>query len=229
LLTWSSQDNIITAIARQDLAHVGDVRSTVFAEPAPAAQVLAPIRPFQDFHVLAGWGTAGYERVITDNGTVGFMPKAAIIFGDGMADLKGRCFPFGPVSLTNGQILRQTRIGPHTLKTTDGLSSDAVVKLRDPAGRTVLSFYVMAGSVVTINSVPEGTYTIEFATGREFSPSCGYFLTDMSSRRFVNIESFETQYQGNYRYTSVLEITLNPVVGGTAQTVSTDDTTFDRD
>jgi hypothetical protein len=229
LIGWGNQDNIITAIARQDLAHVGDARSPVFAEPGPAARVLASIRPFQDFHVLAGWGTAGFERVITDNGTVGFMPKAAVIFGDGMADLKGRCFPFGPVSLTNGLTLRQMRIGPHTLKTTNGLSSDAVVKLRDIAGRTVLSFYVTAGGVVTIDSVPEGTFTIEFATGREFSPSCGYFLSDMSSRRFVNAESFVTQFQGNYRYTSILEITLNPVVGGAAQTVSTDDTTFDRD
>lgn len=229
LIIWSNQDNVIAAIARQDLAHVGEVRSTVFAEPGPASPVLATIRPFQNFHVLAGWGTAGYERVITDNGTVGFVPKAVVIFGDGMADLKRRCFPSGPVSLTNGQILRQTRIGPHTLKTTNGLSSDAVVKLRDVAGRTVLSFYVTAGGVVTIDSVPEGTFAIEFATGREFSPSCGYFLSDMSSRRFVNAESFETQFQGNYRYTSVLEITLNPVVGGTAQTVSTDDTTFDHD
>jgi hypothetical protein len=190
---------------------------------------LATIRPFQNFHVLAGWGAGGYERVITAKGTVGFMPKAAIIFGDGMADLKGRCFPSGPISLTNGLIFRQTRVGPHTLKATNGLSSDAVVKLRDTAGRTMLSFYVTAGGVATINSVPEGTFTIEFATGREFSPSCGYFLTDMSSRRFVTAESFQTQFQGKSRYTSILEITLNPVVGGTAQTVSTDDTTFDHD
>ena len=229
LITWSTRDNVITAIARHDVAHVGEVRSTVFAEPGPASQVLATIRPFQNFHVLAGWATAGFERVITDAGTVGFIPKAAIIFGDGMADLKRRCFPFGPVSLTNGLILRETRIGPHTLKTTNGLSSDAVVKLRDTAGRTVVSFYVTAGGVVTIDSVPEGTFTIEFATGREFSPYCGYFLSDMSSRRFVNAESFQTRFQGNYQYTSVLEITLNPVVGGTAQTVNTDDTTFDRD
>jgi DnaJ-domain-containing protein 1 len=52
LITWSNQNNIITAIARQDLAHVGDARSTVFAEPGPAARVLATIRPFQDFHVI---------------------------------------------------------------------------------------------------------------------------------------------------------------------------------
>jgi hypothetical protein len=68
---------------------------------------------------------------------------------------------------------------------------------------------------MTTDRVPEGTYIIEFASGRDFSPVRGYFLSSMSSRRFVNAESFETQFQGNLRYTSVLKITLNPVVGGT--------------
>jgi hypothetical protein len=157
------------------------------------------------------------------------MSKSSIIYGDGMADQRGRCFPSGPVSLTNGTVLRQVRVGPHTLKTTNGLSSDAVVKVREIAGSTVLSFYVTAGGDVTINRVPEGTFIIEFATGRDFSPACGYFLENMSSQRFVNPESFETQVEGNQRYTSVLEITLNPVVGGTARTVNTDDSIFDRD
>lgn len=228
-ITWSNRNSVITTIARQELAHAGEFRSTVISEPDPAVQVLATIRPFQNFRILAGWGSGGYERIITDNGTVGFMQKASIISGDGMTDLRGRCFPFGPVYLTNGYVFRQTGFGPHTLKTTNGLPSDAVVKLRDIAGRTVLSFYVTAGGVATIDSVPEGTFTIEFATGREFSPSCGYFLTGMSSRRFVKSNTFEMQFEGNYRYTSIMEITLNPVVGGTAQTVASDDMTFDRD
>jgi hypothetical protein len=227
--TWNNWSDIIIAVATQNLAHVGEVRASVLAEPRPAAPVVASVRPFEDFHVLAGWEAEGYERVITSHGTVGYMPNNSIIYGDGMADLKGRCFPFGPVSLTSGSVLRQTRVGPHTLKTTNGLSSDAVVKLRDMTGSAVLSFYVAAGGEVTINSVPEGTFVIKFATGRDFSPVCGYFLSDMSSRRFANTETFETQFQGNYRYTSVLEITLNPVIGGTAQTLSTDDTAFDRD
>ena len=146
-----------------------------------------------------------------------------------MVDLRGKCFPSGPVYLPSGMVFLQTKTGPHTLETTNGLPFDAVVKLRSLAGRTVLSFYVAAGSEVTIDKVPEGTFVIEFATGREFSPSCGYFLSDMESRRFVNTETFETQRQGDHRYTSVLKITLNPVVGGTAHTTVTDDTIFDHD
>jgi hypothetical protein len=229
LTIWNNRADIMVGIEHQNLAHVGEVKSTVLAEPRATAPVVAAIRPFENFHVVADRETDGYERVVTSRGTVGFMPKSSIIYGDGMADLRGRCFPFGPAPLTNGMPLRQSRVGPHTLKTTNGLSSDAVVKLRDMAGNAVLSFYVAAGREVTIDRVPEGTFMIEFATGRDFSPVCGYFLSNMSSRRFVNAESFETQSRANSRYTSVLEITLNPVVGGTARTVSTDDSTFDRD
>jgi hypothetical protein len=195
---WYNRSDIIVAIATQNLAHVGEVRSSVLADPRAAAPVLASVHPFEDLHVLAGWGTGKYERVITSHGTIGYMPKSSIIYGDGMTDLRGRCFPVGQVSLTNGMVLRQIRAGPHTLKTTNGLSSDAVVKLRDTAGRTELSFYVTAAGQVTIDSVPEGTFVIEFATGRDFSPVCGYFLRGMSSRRFMKAETFETQFQGNY-------------------------------
>jgi hypothetical protein len=229
LITWNNRTDIMVGIEHQNLAHVGEVKSSVLAEPRATAPVIAAIRPFENFHVVADLGTEGYERVVTSRGTVGFILKSSIIYGDGMADLRGRCFPFGPAPLTNGTVLRQSRVGPHTLKTTNGLSSDAVVKLREMTGSTVLSFYVAAGREVTISRVPEGTFIIEFATGRDFSPVCGYFLSNMSSRRFVNAESFEMQTRANSRYTSVLEITLNPVVGGTARTVSTDDSTFDRD
>jgi hypothetical protein len=228
-ITQNNRTDIMVGIEHQDLAHVGEVKSSVLAEPRATAPVLATIRPFENFYVVADRGVEGYERVVTMRGTVGFMPKSSVIRGDGIADLRGRCFPFGPVSLTNGTVFRKIRVGPHTLKTTNGLSSDAVVKVREITGSTVLSFYVAAGNEVTVDRVPEGTFIIEFATGRDFSPVCGYFLSNMSSRRFINSESFETQTRANSRYTSVLEITLNPVVGGTARTVSTDDSRFDRD
>jgi hypothetical protein len=118
---WANRSDITVAIAQQNLAHVGDARTTVLADPGSATQVLATVRPFEDFHVLAGLGTDGYERVITGNGSIGYIAKSLIIYGDRMADLKRRCFPLGPVFLTNGAIFRQTRVGPHVLKTTNGL------------------------------------------------------------------------------------------------------------
>lgn len=227
-VAWFTRNDIAMAVAERRLAHV-EVRSAVLAEPRSTARAKATVRPFENIHVLAGRGKGAYERVITDHGKVGFLPAASIIVGDGMADLRKRCFPFGPANLTNGMILRHTRTGPHTLKATNGLSLDAVVKLRETSGQTVVSFYVTAGSVVTIDNVPQGVFRIDFATGHEFSPSCGYFLSEMSSRRFVDPESFVTRFEGEYGHESVVEINLDPTGGGTMQQVSADDTIFDRD
>jgi hypothetical protein len=229
LVMWNFRSDVIIAIAQQKLAHVAEIRSGVLAEPRPGTSILATVRPFEDFHVLAGWGAEGYERVITGHGIVGYISKNSITYGDGMADLRGRCFPSGPVYLSNRMIFRQTGTGPHELTTINGLSSDAVVKLRDSAKHTVLSFYVKAHDEATIDTVPEGTFVIEFATGQEFSPVCGYFLSNMATQRYVEAAIFKTQIQGNDQYARAITITLNPVVGGTAKTVSTDDSTFDRD
>jgi hypothetical protein len=225
---WLSRNNIIAATSQKSLAHAGEMKSGILAKPRPDAAIIATARPFENFRVLAGRGSNGYERVLTHNGTVGYLPKGSILYGDGMTDLMGRCFPNGSVHASNGTIFLQTRSGPHTLTVTNGLSSDAVVKLRNPAGSTVISFYVTADSKVTIDSIPEGTFAIEFATGASFSPTCGYFLRNMSSQRFVNMETFETHAHDNHRYTSVLSLTLNPVIGGTAHTIATDETAFDR-
>jgi hypothetical protein len=229
LMVWNSRTDMMVGIDHHKLAHVGESKSSVLAEPRATAPVLATIRPFENFDVVADRGVNGYERVVTSRGRFGFISKSSIIYGDGMADLRARCLPSGSGFLANGTVIRQISVGPHTLKTTNGLSSDAVVKLREMTGSTVVSFFVVAGGEATINSIPEGRFIIEFATGRDFSPVCGYFLSNMSSRRFEGTESFETQFQGNHRYTSTLKITLNPVVGGTARTVSTDDAKFDHD
>ena len=224
----AKQKEVESEIARRELAHAADTRTNVYAQPVSAAPVLTTVRPFEDFNVLVGRGTEQYERVITIRGVVGYVRKGLITYGDGMADRTRKCFPFGQVHPSNGAVFLQARVGPHVLKATNGLSSDAVLKLRDIAGHSVMSFYIKSGSQATINNVPEGTFTIEFSTGREFSKECG-FLSDRTSSRFVDAGIFETKIEGNYRYNSVIEITLNPVVGGTAKTLSLDDTVFDQD
>lgn len=228
LMSWYNQDSIILAVAQQKLAHVGEYRAQVYERPEPAAPILATVRPFHDFHVLAGWGEGGYRRVVTNYGVIGFVPKALVLPGDGLVDLTERCFPYGPVPLENGEILQQTRSGPDRIRVTNGQGLDAVVKLRDRLGRTTLSFYVAARTSVTIRSVPNGKFTVEFATGREFSPGCGYFLSDMAASRFVSPIRLRTWLEGEEQYTTIESITLNGVVGGNARAVHISEEIFDR-
>lgn len=226
---WDNQAEILDTVSSRTAAHVEESRVALMSVPGTSGQILATLRPFENVTLLQGRNINEYERVVTGRGVVGYVARTAVADGDGMIALRNRCFPFGAVSFRSGYVFKQTAIGPHTLTVKNGLSSDAVVKLRDVADRTVLSFYVEARGEAMIETVPEGTFRIDFATGQEFSPACGYFLTGMASQRFVDPETFRTQFQGAYRYTSVLEISLNPVAGGTAHTVTTDDLAFDRD
>lgn len=228
LLILISPVSLTEMAAEHELAHAGEAGLPVLAAPTPTARVAATLRPFENYFVLVGLGTDGYERVIV-RGLVGYLPTGAVAYGDGMVEVRARCLPSGPVNLSTGDIFRQVRQGPHRLDVTNELSSDAVVKLRDYMGHTVLSFYVEARDKGMVDMVPEGTFLIEFATGREYSPVCGYFLADMTSYRFAEKASFEVHTDGINRYRAVLELTLGRGAGGNMGQVNLDNATFAHD
>jgi hypothetical protein len=65
--------------------------------------------------------------------------------------------------------------------------------------------------------------------GREFSPACGYFMRDMSSARFSNVESIDMQFRDGRQHTTTLAITLPAPGGGGARVIPTDNGAFVRD
>jgi hypothetical protein len=94
-----------------------------------------------------------------------------------------------------------------TVNSGDG---DAFIKLKNQAERTILSFYVKANSTATIENIPDGQFTLSWASGRNFSRECGLFFQDMSassSPDTINMRS------GGGRY-SIYRFTLRSVVGG---------------
>jgi hypothetical protein len=168
-------------------------------------------------------------RVLTANGTLGYLSTGYVVYGEGQANLARLCFPRGQVNPSNGEVLRQTRVGPHTLKVTNRQPSDGVVKLRNAAGQTVIALFVASQSEASISTVPGGLYTIEYAMGREFSPACGYFMRDMSSARFSNVEAIDMQFRDGGQHTATLAITLPAPGGGSARVIPTDNGAFVRD
>jgi hypothetical protein len=59
VMTWYNRTDIMAGIEQQNLAHVGEVKSTVLAEPRATAPALATIRPFENFYVVADRGRRG--------------------------------------------------------------------------------------------------------------------------------------------------------------------------
>ncbi len=216
-------------VSSKQIAYVPGAKTAVMSAASTTAQTVGTVRPFENFTVLVGRGENDYEKIETANGTVGFIVSPAIKYGDGEAALQAACFPLGPEDIANGTILSQQVGGPHQIKVKNGLENDAVVKLRAPDGHTALSFYVKANSEADITSVPEGTYSIDFATGQRFSQTCGYFLKDMQRQKFVDADTFQERTEGMEVIDSVLTVSLNPVADGNAKTEPSDPSDFENE
>ena len=114
----------------------------------------------------------------------------------------------------NGEILRQTATGEHTMKVRNAPGNDTVVKLKNSSNTTVLSLFVRSGETAVVENVPEGSFKVMFASGGGYSRACGYFLDDLSVSKNPKTVDFRTTQRGNYISTAIYELTLSRVVDG---------------
>lgn len=124
----------------------------------------------------------------------------------------------------SGEVLLQSGYGNHHLTVQAG-ARDALVKLRS-GGVTSLAFYVRAGQSGTVQSVPDGTYQIMFATGDGFSRKCLEFVTAMEVISDPSPQTFEVTSDGYAEYYSTATYTLTTQAGGNFRPQSVDDNSF---
>mgnify|MGYP001062796211 CR=1 FL=1 len=124
----------------------------------------------------------------------------------------------------SGEVLLQNSYGGHHLTVNAGVR-DALVKLRS-GGVTSLAFYVRAGESGTVESVPNGTYQIMFATGEGFSRKCLEFVTSMDVISDPSPQTFEVTSDGYSEYYSTATYTLTTQAGGNFAPQTVDDNSF---
>jgi hypothetical protein len=154
--------------------------------------------------------------VRASDGREGYVKKRFISVGGGEQARSDDCREQAGARVGNGSILRQTATGNHVLRIKNGLEQYAVVKLKSTSNRTVLSLYVSAHSDAEVREVPEGKFRVVFATGREYSRLCGFFLKDMYTRAFDELSDFVTTEDIYYSYSTRIEYTLHLVASGNA-------------
>lgn len=124
----------------------------------------------------------------------------------------------------SGEVLLQNGYGNHHLTVNAG-ARDALVKLRS-GGVTSLAFYVRAGESGTVQSVPDGTYQIMFATGDGFSRKCLEFVTSMEVISDPSPQTFEVTSDGYAEYYSTATYTLTTQAGGNFRPQTVDGNSF---
>lgn len=138
--------------------------------------------------------------------------------------------------LSNGSVL-SSRIGGNsglgTLEIDNGTDDDAIVKLTNAKiGTSLFTVYVQANSKFTIRSIPDGIYELYFQAGKDWDDKTRKFLYYPSFSKFSDDFQYTTTHTEtddaiNTRY-ATYKITLNPVVGGTAKTITIAESEFEK-
>lgn len=109
------------------------------------------------------------------------------------------------------------------LKIKNGTSNDAVAKLVNISTRkSVMTVYIRRNSNLTIDNIRDGYYRLYFVLGRRYDKEQSIFMENCSFSVFDDLFDFNTfSYnlsEGTETNYSVFEVTLHPVIGGTAKT-----------
>ncbi len=94
----------------------------------------------------------------------------------------------------------------------------AVLKLRDPAGKAVVTVFVAPGGSAQVPDLPEGSYRPEFAIGELWSRACHEFAAGMRAQRFAEYAPLS----------GIASLVIPPEVSATAA-VDIPDAVFERD
>jgi len=123
-----------------------------------------------------------------------------------------------------GEIIldRRPAGGSGELEVENGGNVDGLVVVVDLSDIALTAFYIRYGSTYTLNGIPDGVYRIYFSTGEAWDGLAKAFSISYSYERFDDLLDFATTAS---QYT-IWTLTLQPVVGGDAQTSSVDPADF---
>ena len=195
--------------------------------PDPASEISFYLREGPDYtypafdvvpasavSVTAQFANCLWLKVIAE-GQQGWISNRDSVFMD-----RDRCegIPTGTFRLFNGSFLLDRRLlvtgfqsGPGELSIQNNGGSDALVVVADLDGEAYITFYVQAEQAFTLQSIPDGIYSLYVSTGEDWDPGTGLFTSGSEYFRFEDPLEYTS---GGVRWT----VTLDSVEAGNAPT-----------
>lgn len=215
-------------------AAIGDIRHVAVDElklrqgPGETQPVLTLLDRFTTVQVVGPASAGEWTEVKTPAGQTGWVPRRALYAGSGSLHKQEWCGANKGSAPAAGEVLVRRATGEHRLLIHNDGRTDAVVKLKTAAGTTVVSYFVPATYHLGVGGIPDGTYRIEFSTGRQFSRACGIF-TEGGEARLMPFMLTYKQLGTRMRSSSAPEIALVTAPGDPRQPQPLDIDHFARD
>jgi hypothetical protein len=168
----------------------------VHATPDVTSARLAELAKYQDVNTDPQQSTHQWTYVQLDNKSAGYVLKKHLAPGSGEAAQVDECRQHGLQRPQSGQHLAAGKTGRHVLVVVNPSSKDALIKLKDHEGNTQVFFYVRGGQAVTVPTIPEGRFQLQYALGENYSRACGRFLDAMRAYFDPRFVTFSTRAEG---------------------------------
>ena len=185
MLRWvpgSAADTIkLMPVEVGDLRHVAMDALKLREAPSGGAPLVALLDRFEPVRVTEVPDDGDWVRIVSDKGLAGYVPVRFLFGGDTIEAESRWCHEQRGQSPRAGEVLGRRSGGDHGLMVRSTLDEDALVRLKTPAGATLVTFYMTARSEAAVSGIPEGSYRAVFATGSDYSRACGLFLSHMKS------------------------------------------------
>jgi hypothetical protein len=183
--------------------------------PAATEPTVALLDRFTTVQVMDSTPDGEWARILTPSGITGYVPSRFLFGGAGDEPKNRWCAEQKGPPLDDGDVLLRRSGGEHRLAVRNSTGQDVVVRLKTQNNQTLLAFFARAGSAITVNDIPDGTFRAVFATGQDYSRACGVFLKDMQTFIVPIAQLFQASSQTARRQALSLDI---PAVGdGPAQ------------
>jgi hypothetical protein len=177
--------------------------------PRRSKTVIAPLARVPVYHQVKGTSVPSSGLTQPTPKPVVILPKCA----EGQA----------PERLNTGERIEpdQGTSGESSLEVTNDPITDAVIRLVDTATNLTSRFvYLRAGDVYTIPGIEPGTYSLRFASGLDWFPTCAEFIKNGNIDEFPKPLVFEEGYKTTWK------ATLHGVPFGNARTNKIDKRRF---
>ena len=202
---------------KRTVMHVTAETLNVRSGPSSKTEKLGQLKKYQTITVYVD-DSQGNWASIRHDGTKAFVYNKYIKPGSGKTAFRSDCRTAGITRPRNNDTFNSKLLGENTLKVDNKFGTDALVKLKDHNGNSMVTAYVRGGQSITVNKIPSGSYQFQYATGRNYSPKCGFFLDDMEASKAQGFQDYTKTNSGNGYYTSIISYTLYKVSGGNLQT-----------
>ncbi|HEY4509250.1 MAG TPA: hypothetical protein VJC13_03180 [Candidatus Paceibacterota bacterium] len=130
--------------------------------------------------------------------------------------------PTNIVSFSNGEFLTKNSYylqGSGNLEIRNGTNNNAVAKLVSTVtDKSVATVYIGANNTYTLKNISNGSYRLVFNLGHDWDTISKKFTRNSSYSVFEENFDYTTRSSSDGYYYRTFEVTLNPVIGGTAET-----------